>query len=224
MEGMQTSLVSQAPEDIELCLLARIFPRVIITLSFACTMACSTLRTTTEPVGGPSYAKNSKARVGLYYFLPRALITIECTKPKTDVFNIEVTKRMVADRMHRYHLRWTRNPFYDDKVPTPIAVNGEGLLTNVDMSTTDQTPGIATDLVSTAISVFKIIGGGGAEAGELSGPVKPLQPFKYTFDPLNDEEVRQTQAALIRFGIKVSINTGKPPNSVRRSSYQSSKE
>jgi hypothetical protein len=224
MENMQTPVVNQAPEDVGSCRCPRIVPRVIVAFGLACTVACSTLRTTTEPVGGSSYAENSKARVGLYYFLPRALITIECIEPKAGIFNIVVSKKMVADRTHRYHLRWTRNPFYDDKVPTPIAVNGEGLLTNVDMSTTDQTPGIATDLTSTAISVFKILSGGGPQAGDLKIQRRPLQPFKYTFDPLNDDEVRQTQAALEGFGIVVSIDTGRMPKSVRRSKYQSSKE
>lgn len=201
--------------------LTRIAP-AILAFGLACTVGCSTLRTTTEPVGGPSYAENNKARVGLYYFLPRALITIECLEPQPGIFNIVVSKKMIADRTHRYHLRWTRNAFYDDKVPTPITVNGEGLLTSVDFSTTDQTPAIATDLLSTTISVFKIMSGGGPQAGKLKK--KPLHPFKYTFDPLDDDEVAQTQAALISFGIVVSIDTGRPRNSVRYARYQSSKE
>lgn len=199
----------------------RICPRVIIILGPTLLVACTTLRTTTEPVGGPSYAQNSRARVGLYYFLPRALITIECTEPKTGIFNIAVTKRMVADRTHRYHLRWTPNSFYDDKVPTPIAVNAEGLLTNVDFSTTDQTPAIVEDVVSSAISVFKILGGG-AQAGKIQAK-KALEPFKYTFDPLDNDEVREIQTALANFGIVVRIDSDRRA-SASNYRYQSSKE
>jgi hypothetical protein len=171
---------------------------------------CTSLRTSKEPVGGPSYASGTKARVGLYYFLPKALLTIEGTQPKEGAFVIAITKRMVADRRHRYHLRWTQNPFYDDKVTATngIAATTEGLLTTVDMSTTDQTPAIVSDLAATTINVFKILGGGGApgRGGPGGAALKPLHPFRYTFDPLDSFECNEVRNALEGFGIIVRID------------------
>jgi hypothetical protein len=175
------------------------------------TGGCTTVRTTRESVGGPSYAANSKARVGLYYFLPRAIITIEGTQPKEGIFSIAITKTMVADRGHRYHLRWTQNAFYDDKVNTPIAVDADGLLTNIDVTATDQTPGIATDLLASVINVFKIASGG-AQAGKRDQPRMQLEPFKYSFDPLSATEVMEVRRSLEAYGIKLIIDAGAPPN------------
>jgi len=183
---------------------------------------CTTLRTTSEPVGGRSYAADNNARVGLYYFLPRAIITIECTRPQEGIFAIAVTKAMVADRRHRYHLRWTANAFYDDKTNKPIAVDADGLLTNVEITATDQTPAIATDLLSTVVNVFKIASGGVAQSGDEKR-AKDLEPFKYSFDPLNDNEVKATRGALLQYGIDVRIDNGRTPN-IAGTIYEHSKE
>lgn len=175
---------------------------------------CTSLRTSEEPVGGQTYASDRKARVGLHYFLPKAFLTIEGKEAGDDkqVFMVSVSRTIVADQRHRYHLRWTQNPFYDDKVSgdNGITVNAQGLLTAVDMSSTDQTPAIAGDLATTAVNVFRIlgrVGGTGQQGGKrvTPGVRKDLQPFKYTFDPLDASETRRVTAALNDFGINMIV-------------------
>ncbi len=172
---------------------------------------CTSLRTSTEPVGGKSYQSDNKARVGLYYFLPKAMFTIQCAKGADGIFTITVSRNMVADRRHRYFLRWTQNPFYDDTVSSDggIATDTEGLLSNVDISTTDQTPAALNDIATSVVNIYKILGEG-AQSGLVpmatrNRPRKPLGPFKYTFDPLDRAETDEVAAAMKLFGIVVSF-------------------
>lgn len=141
---------------------------------------CSSFRSTAVDPSHPE----KHARVGLWYRLPKALLTIQGGPSKTDPtgYAITVTQEIVADSRRDYHLAWSKNPLFDDKTTKPVTVNAKGLLTNVELNTTDQTPGIVTDLVDTTISVFKIAGGG-AQNGDLKTVREAMPPFSYTFDP-----------------------------------------
>ena len=48
------------------------YRRMVAVLLLASLSGCTSLRTSEEPVGGPTYASDRKARVGLHYFLPKA--------------------------------------------------------------------------------------------------------------------------------------------------------
>lgn len=163
---------------------------------------CSSFRSTAVD---PSHPEKHD-RVGLWYKLPKALLTIQGGPSKTDPtgYEITVTPEIVADPRRDYHLAWTKQPFYDDKTAKPVTVNAKGLLTNVELNTTDQTPGIITDLVDTTVNVFKIAGGG-AQSGDLKAAREAMPPFSYTFDPFDADERESVLKRLRGHGIEVQI-------------------
>lgn len=167
----------------------------LITLTLLITLlaGCSVLRTSEEADGSTI----KEARVGHYYFLPKALISITGAKAAGGEFTITVARQLVADRRARYFLRWTQNGIYEDDIKQ-FKVNTDGLLTNVDVETTDKSGEAIKDLVQTTINAFRIAGrvpklekGGPAtdEAGDLI-------PFKYVFDPLDANEVSDVKRRL----------------------------
>jgi hypothetical protein len=181
----------------------RSLPNLIDLLLLAALLSgCSSFRSTavdprhTEPHG----------RIGLWYKLPKALLTIQGGPSKTDPtgYEITVTPEIVADSRRDYHLAWTKQPMYDDKTAKPVTVNAKGLLTNVELNTTDQTPGIITDLVDTTISVFKIAGGG-AQSGDLKRAREEMPPFSYAFDPFDASERERVLTRLRGHGVDVRI-------------------
>ena len=163
---------------------------------------CSSFRSTAVD---PSHPEKHD-RVGLWYKLPKALLTIQGGPSKTDPtgYAITVTQEIVADSRRDYHLAWSKNPLFDDKTPKPVTVNAKGLLTNVELNTTDQTPGIVNDLVDTTISVFKIAGGG-AQNGDLKAVREAMPPFSYTFDPLDVKERERVLTRIRGHGVEVQI-------------------
>ena len=163
---------------------------------------CSSYRSTAVD---PSHPEKHD-RMGLWYKLPKALLTIQGKPNKADPIGYEITvaQEIVADSRRDYHLAWTKQPLYDDKTVKPVTVNAKGLLTNVELNTTDQTPGIITDLVDTTISVFKIAGGG-AQSAELKAALAEMPPFSYTLDPFDLKERERVLARLREHGIEVQI-------------------
>jgi hypothetical protein len=163
---------------------------------------CSSFRSTELD---PSHPEKHD-RIGLWYKLPKALLTIQGGPSKTDPTGYEITvaQEIVADARRDYHLAWVKQPFYDDKTAKPVTVNAKGLLTNVELNTTDQTPGIVTDLVDTTISVFKIAGGG-AQSGDLKRALEAMPPFSYSFDPFDAHERERVLARLRDHGVDVQI-------------------
>jgi hypothetical protein len=145
-------------------------------------------------------------RIGLWYKLPKALLTIQGGPSKTDPTGYEITvvPEIVADSRRDYHLAWIKQPLYDDKTAKPITLNAKGLLTNVELNTTDQTPGIITDLVDTTVSVFKIAGGG-AQSADLRAALAAMPPFSYTLDPFDANERERVLARLREHGVDVQI-------------------
>lgn len=164
---------------------------------------CSSFRSTAVDPNHPE----KQGRVGLWYKLPKALLTIQGGPSKTDPTGYEITvaQEIVADARRDYHLAWVKQPFYDDKTAKPVTVNAKGLLTNVELNTTDQTPGIITDLVDTTISVFKIAGGG-AQSGDLKRALESMPPFSYSFDPFDADERERVMARLRAHGVEVQIS------------------
>lgn len=202
-----------------------ITPRILgISTAILLFAGCNTLQTSSEPVERPDGTKGTvgssgkvtpgkRSHVGLYYFLPKALIEItgkqdvvlnEKNEPIATVpFTITTKRLIVADRKKRYFVRWTQNALYDDTL-TELVVDDSGLLTSVKFDTTDQTPAIVKDLVDTTVNVFRIMGGGGpaALAKSTDAPVEPpdeLKPFTYTFDPLDSAEVEAVRARLLKY-------------------------
>jgi hypothetical protein len=164
---------------------------------------CSSFRSTAVDPNHPE----KHGRVGLWYKLPKALLTIQGGPSKTDPTGYEITvaQEIVADARRDYHLAWIKQPLYDDKTAKPVTVNAKGLLTNVELNTTDQTPGIITDLVDTTISVFKIAGGG-AQSGDLKRALESMPPFSYSFDPFDAHERERVLARLRTHGVEVQIS------------------
>lgn len=164
--------------------------------------ACSSFRSTSVDAAQPG----QHDRIGLWYKLPKALLTIQGGPSKTDPtgYAITVTQELVADSRRDYHLAWTKNPLFDDKTSKPVTVNAKSLLTNVELNTTDQTPGIVTDLVDSTISVFKIAGGG-AQNGELKTAREAMPPFSYTFDPLDANERERVLSQIRGHGVDVQM-------------------
>lgn len=164
---------------------------------------CSSFRSTAVDPNHPE----KHDRVGLWYKLPKALLTIQGGPSKTDPtgYEITVTQEIVADARRDYHLAWVKQPFYDDKTAKPVTVNAKGLLTNVELNTTDQTPGIITDLVDTTISVFKIAGGG-AQNATVRTLVEEMARFSYSFDPFDADERERVLARLRTHGVEVQIS------------------
>jgi hypothetical protein len=163
---------------------------------------CSSFRSTSVDPAHPE----KQDRIGLWYKLPKALLTIQGGPSKTDPTGYEITvaQEIVADSRRDYHLAWIKQPFYDDKTVKPVTVNAKGLLTNVELNTTDQTPGILTDLVDTTISVFKIAGGG-AQSSDLKRAREAMPPFSYTFDPFDVQERERVLTRLRGHGVDVQI-------------------
>lgn len=163
---------------------------------------CSSFRSTAVDPDHPE----KHGRVGLWYKLPKALLTIQGGPSKTDPtgYEITITQEIVADSRRDYHLAWVKQPFYDDKTAKPVTVNAKGLLTNVELNTTDQTPGIITDLVDTTISVFKIASGG-AQNATVRTQAEKMPPFSYTLDPFDANERERVLTRLREHGVDVQI-------------------
>lgn len=163
---------------------------------------CSSFRSTAVDPNHPE----KHARIGLWYKLPKALLTIQGGPSKTDPtgYEITITQEIVADSRRDYHLAWVKQPFYDDKTAKPVTVNAKGLLTNVELNTTDQTPGIITDLVDTTISVFKIASGG-AQNATVRTQAEKMPPFSYTLDPFDANERERVLTRLREHGVDVQI-------------------
>lgn len=163
---------------------------------------CSSFRSTTVDPNHPE----KHGRMGLWYKLPKALLTIQGEPSSADPTGYEITVKpeIVADSRRDYHLAWIKQPLYDDKTAKPVTVNAKGLLTNVELNTTDQTPGIITDLVDTTINVFKIAGGG-PQSGDLKAALAAMPPFSYTLDPFDTNERERVLARLREHGVDVQI-------------------
>ncbi len=155
--------------------------------SFIC--GCTALDTT---AAGDKKVDERKPHVGRYYMLPKALITIE-GHPDTDGnLLLDASTSLVADRRHRYFLRWKPNPFYED-IFNNVDVDSDGMLTSVNYSAEDKTPQILSDLVSSTINVAKIA----KDLGYGLDVVASHAPFKYTFDPFDAAEVGQVKHDLL---------------------------
>ena len=137
----------------------------------------------------------SKPHVGQYYLLPKALITVEGTSDADGNYAVSTSMSLVADHRYKYFLKWKPNAFYEDTIKN-LDVDSDGMLTSVNYSAEDKSPAIISDIVSTAINIFKI-------AGELplnrgAGPSVKRPPFKYTFDPFNAVETNRVRGELRR--------------------------
>jgi hypothetical protein len=134
------------------------------------------------------------------------LLTLQGGSSKTHPTGYEIVliRELVADPRRDYHLDWSKNPLFDDKTAKPVTVNDKGLLTNVELNTTDQTPGILTDLVDTTISGIRIAGGG-AQSGNLKAALEPMPPFSCTFDPFDATERESVLKRLSALGVKVHM-------------------
>ncbi|TDU63063.1 hypothetical protein EI77_04584 [Prosthecobacter fusiformis] len=176
-------------------------------------MSCTSLQTTEQGIGNQQFSPEKDDGMGLHYFLPKALLTIEGApddKSPGD-FKVIVSRKMVADDRKEFHLRWKNNPFYHDKISTPIEVNEQCLLTSVQFDAEDKTAAILEDLTKTTINVFKILGGGGPQLGDAPGP---MESFSITFDPLDIAETRSAQSALKAL-IGGDINICPPANRIQ---------
>ena len=126
-----------------------------------------------------------KPKVGRYYMLPKALITIEGAPDKDGNLLIDATVALVADSQFRYFLYWRPNVFSED-IFNNIDVDSDGMLTSVNYSAEDKTPQILSDLVTTTVNIAKIAKdlGAGLDTSYVKYP-----PFTYTFDPFDRAEV-----------------------------------
>lgn len=151
-------------------------------------IGCTVLETTPSP---SARFDEARPHVGRYYFLPKALITIEGAPDTDGNYLVTTSVSLVADKRYKYFLNWKPNAFSEDAINN-LDVDSDGLLTSVNYSAEDKTPAIISDIVKTAINVFKI-------AGQLRGnraEEAPRAPFKYTFDPFNEYETHKVRYEL----------------------------
>jgi hypothetical protein len=136
----------------------------------------------------------AKPHVGQYYFLPKALITIEGTADADGNYLVSTSTHLVADHRYRYFLRWKPNAFSEDTIAN-LEVDSDGTLTSVNYSAEDKTPAIIGDVVTTGINLFKIAGQLGVNRAAGEAPAK-RPPFKYTFDPFDAAETAKVRREL----------------------------
>jgi len=165
---------------------------------FSLPCGCSTIKSSSTE----SYAK-IRAKTGLYYFLPKALITVEGKPDANKVFTITISRTLVPDTRQQYFLRWTPNALFDDNL-SAIKTDDDGLLTTISIDTTDQSLGILKDLADTTASVFSALSGIPNLREDQSG----VKSFKYTFDPLDKSETDAVVAELAspEIGIVLAIS------------------
>lgn len=156
---------------------------LISCLAFA---ACTALDSTAVP---NAKVDEKKPHVGHYYFLPKALVTIEGAPDAKGNFLISSSASLVADRRYQYFLRWKPNAMSEDII-TNLDVDSDGMLTSVNYSAEDKTPAVISDLVTTTINVMKIAGNLGRSLAAEK------QPFRYTFDPFDGAETGKVRHEL----------------------------
>jgi hypothetical protein len=160
-------------------------------IAVACLAACTVLDTTS--VGG-SKVNETKAQVGRYYLLPKALITIEGQPDKAGKnLLVDASVSLVADSRFRYFLNWKSNPFSEDIINN-LDVDSDGMLTSVNYSAEDKTPQILSDLVTTTVNIAKIAKDLGVFG--LDQNVQTLPPFTYVFDPFDEAETDRVKGEL----------------------------
>lgn len=158
---------------------------LILTLTLALPLAgCSTLRTKSSDIVG---YEDRNARIGQYYFLPRSIVTIQGQMVDKAGYTVSMTQALVPDKSHRYFVRWTPNLAYDDDLKG-VNVDEDGLLSSVEVETTDQTPAILKDLTQTAVNLFTIAGHIPSRL-RTDGQTETRKPFKVSFDPSDDQAV-----------------------------------
>ena len=148
------------------------------------------------------------ARVGHFYFLPRARLDVE-GKIRDENYVITVARRLEADPVHRYFLEYQANALYSDTIHE-FKVNERGLLTSIKSDTDDQTLEALKDVAAAALNVYEV-------ASRLQGMPEntrednrflpdPL-PFKVVFDPFDAGEVATASAlaanSLVGFNVSV---------------------
>jgi hypothetical protein len=158
----------------------------------------------------PQNINGQKSRVGRYYMLPKALITIEGAPDKDGNLLIDATVALVADSQFRYFLYWRPNVFSED-IFNNIDVDSDGMLTSVNYSAEDKTPQILSDLVTTTVKIAKIAKdlGAGLDTSSVKYP-----PFTYTFDPFDRAEVNRVVYDL-RTRDKLELRISPGPSGVR---------
>jgi hypothetical protein len=165
-------------------------PVAVAFLAFAL-WGCQTLTTTHEPVNAPVPVK---PRVGQYYFLPKKLIQITGTSNET-AYSIAMQELIEADRDYRYFLHLGKNIFYDDH--TVLTTNSKGLLSTVNVTTTDATPAIIDTLAEMAVNLARIA----ANTSAAKGGGNPPDPFDVVFDPFDELQVTRAAKRMFDSGV-----------------------
>jgi hypothetical protein len=164
-------------------------------------VGCTALDSTSV---GDTKISSIKPRVGRYYLLPKALLTLEGAPDEKGNLLINATVSLVADSRFRYFLIWRPNVFSDD-IFNNIDVDSDGMLTSINYSAEDKTPQILSDLVTTTVNIAKIA----KDLGGLALEVKKYPPFTYTFDPFDSAETARAERELRdRQNLELRISPG----------------
>jgi len=145
-----------------------------------------------------------KAQVGNYYYLPRGMVRVVGEPDSTKGYKITISRFNVPDHNSRYFLKQNSNGFFDDHAV--LDVDDQGLLTTANVESEDKTAAVIDKVVETVVSVAKISANLGSNVAEIqSMEVESLKPFNCTFDPLDDNEVREARNRLNGAGFVLNV-------------------
>jgi hypothetical protein len=152
--------------------------RIGLLVAFAALSCVGCTVLTSETIDQLAGAK--RAPRGVQYALPRGTVVAKLdVEPATLAFILGLEPgEVVPDRHHEYVLRYQPNASYDDDIL--IKTNDKGLLTSVETTTEDRTPGVIVNIAK-ALAAF-----GRLEAAEQEKQITPL--LTRAFDPFDPNQ------------------------------------
>ena len=180
---------------------------LVTTLIFV--SSCSSLRTIDARVDMPG---DGKARVGVHYFLPRGILTIEGRNDTSaGEYKITIQRDNVPDNTDRYWLTQTTSLLHDDV--SKFKVNENGLLyETVDSIGDPKIDKVIENLLAAAVNLgnikTKLVRQNKTALDDGTGKVftEPLRPFTVSFDPLDQEQVDSAEKAVARAGVTMKVS------------------